>query len=346
MRGCLRAAVVEIRPPSLRDVARLAGVSPATASMALRGLARVPAATRVGVERAAAALGYIRDPEIGRVLARSRRRSAVARETLVFLVDRPIGTRPDPRAPWLFRMSREATDAAHLLGCELEPVLLPANPSALAALGRRLWMRGIRGILVGPMTQADEPRLEMDWEKFSAVELGTTLHDPCLHRVERLLFEDCGALFALLHSRGRRRIGLALGARRRFIMRDIPEAALLLHLRRGPASAYVPPLPPDAWSRAGFLAWMRAEKPDCIVVFETDPVRWLESAPASVRAGVGAAYFDASKPAHTGLVPDVATMVRESIAMLHWMIQTGERGRPARCRSHGFRHILQKGRSA
>ena len=333
------------RPPSLRNVAELAGVSPATASMALRGLARVPAATRTLVERAAAELGYIRDPEIGHVLARSRRKAVNARETIVFLSEIPIGAKPDARAPWLFDMRREAAAAAHLLGCELETVVIPPKPAAMRELGRRLWGRGIRAILVGPMTLADEARIEMDWGKFSAVEIGTTLKHPSLHRVERLFFEDCRELYELLRSKGCRRIGIALDARRRFIMRDIPEATMLLHLQRDPSSEHVAPLPPDAWNRAGFLAWMKNEKPDCIVVYDADPIRWLKSAPASVRAGVGTAYLSVSNPEQTGLVPDVATMVRESVGMLHWMIQTGERGIPARCRSHGFRNLLQKGKT-
>ena len=336
---------MERRPPSLRDVAELAGVSPATASMALRGLARVPPATRAVVERAAAELGYVRDPEIGHVLARSRRKAVIARETIVFLSEIPIGAKPDSRAPWLFDMRREAAAAAHLLGCELETMVIPANPVSMRELGRRLWQRGIRGILVGPMTLADEARLAMDWGKFSAVEIGTTLKHPSLHRVERLFFEDCRELYELLRSKGRRRIGLALDARRRFIMRDIPEATLLLHLQRDPGSKHVAPLPPDAWNRAGFLAWMNRQKPDCIVVYDDDPIHWLKSAPASVRAGVGTAYLSVSKPGQTGLVPDVATMVRESVGMLHWMIQTGERGVPVRCRSHGFRNLLQKGKT-
>jgi hypothetical protein len=336
---------MEARPPSLRNVAQLAGVSPATASMALRGLARVPAATRAVVERAAAELGYIRDPEIGQVLARSRRKATAARETIAFLVEIPIGAKPDPRAPWLFHMRREAAAAAHSLGCELETVVIPAEPAAMRELGRRLWMRGIRGILVGPTVLADAPRIEMDWEKFSAVEIGTTLQYPRLHRVERLFFEDCRELFELLKSKGRRRIGIALNARRRFMMRDIPEATLLLHLRRDPASGYVPPLPADAWNRSGFLAWLKNEKPDCIVVYEPDPIRWLKSAPASVRAGVGMAYLTDSKPEQTGLAADVATMIRESVGMLHWMMQTGERGIPVRCRSHGFRNLLQEGKT-
>jgi LacI family transcriptional regulator len=333
------------RPPSLRNVAELAGVSPATASMALRGLARVPAGTRTLVERAAAELGYIRDPEIGHVLARSRRKAVNARETIVFLSEIPIGTKPDPRAPWLFDMRREAAAAAHLLGCELETMVIPTKAAAMRELGQKLWMRGIRGILVGPMTLADEARIEMDWEKFSAVEIGTTLRHPSLHRVERLFFEDCRELFELLSTKGRRRIGIALDARRRFIMRDIPEATLLLHVQRDSTAEHVSPLPPDAWNRAGFLAWMKKEKPDCIVVYDAEPIHWLKSAPASMRDGVGSAYLSISQPEQTGLVPDVSTMIRESVGMLHWMIQTGERGIPARCRSHGFRNLLQKGKT-
>ena len=336
---------METRPPSLRNVARFAGVSPATASMALRGLARVPPGTRAVVERAAAELGYVRDPEIGHVLARSRRKALTSRETIVFLSEIPIGRKPDPRAPWLFEMRREAEAAAHLIGCELETIVIPAKPSAMRELGRLLWVRGIRGILVGPMTLADEARIEMDWEKFSAVEIGTTLRHPSLHRVERLFFEDCRELFVLLRTKGRRRIGIALDARRRFIMRDIPEATSLLHLQRDSSSEHVAPLPTDAWNRTGFLAWMKKEKPDCIVVYDADPIRWLKSAPANVRAGVGTAYLSVSKPEQTGLVPDVSTMIRESVGMLHWMIQTGERGIPARGRSHGFRNLLQKGRT-
>jgi hypothetical protein len=163
--------------------------------------------------------------------------------------------------------------------------------------------------------------------------------------VERLFFEDCSELFELLRAKGRRRIGLALDARRRYFMRNIPEAALLLHLRRDTASQYVEPLPPDNWNREGFLEWIEKEKPDCIVVYEDEPIRWLKSAPKSLRTKIGTAYLSASKPDQTGLVADVSTMIRECIGMIHWMIQTGERGIPARCRSHGFRNLLQKGKS-
>lgn len=50
------------RPATLRDVARAVGVSTATVSLALRGHARISAATRKQVEAAAARVGYRRNP--------------------------------------------------------------------------------------------------------------------------------------------------------------------------------------------------------------------------------------------------------------------------------------------
>jgi DNA-binding LacI/PurR family transcriptional regulator len=48
-------------PPTLADVARLAGVSAATASRVLSGSAHVQPKTREKVEQAVARLGYVRN---------------------------------------------------------------------------------------------------------------------------------------------------------------------------------------------------------------------------------------------------------------------------------------------
>src|ERR1700746_932653 len=50
-----------LTPPTLADVAQVAGVSSATASRVLTGSARVRPQTRDKVEQAMAALGYVRN---------------------------------------------------------------------------------------------------------------------------------------------------------------------------------------------------------------------------------------------------------------------------------------------
>lgn len=332
--------------PSLRQVAAAAGVSPATASMALRGLARVPEATRRKVEKAAARLGYVRDPEIGNILARSRRKIREARETIAFLAEIPLGPKPDPRSPWVHHLHRAAVEAAHLEGCELESFVVPPEAARARELGRSLWLRGIRGILVAPMTLTEPARIDLDWSKFAAVEIGSTLDFPRLHRVERQFFEDCRNLYEHLHKRGRHRIGLALSPQRRRFLRDIPEAALLLHIHQTPGAKPVPPLTSTEWNRAGFLSWLEREKPDCLLIYENEPVTWLQSAPRRLAAKTGVARLSVSRRHETGLVPDIAAMVKDAVHLLHQMIASGDRGQPRRRRTHGFRNLLQVGRTA
>jgi LacI family transcriptional regulator len=334
------------RPPSLRQVAAAAGVSPATASMALRHLARVPEPTRRKVEKAAARLGYVRDPEIGNILARSRRKTREARETIAFLAEIPIGAKPDPRAPWIHQLHEAAAAAAHLEGCELESFVISHDPGRTRELGHSLWLRGIRGLLVAPMTLSEPARIELDWSKFAAVEIGSTLDFPKLHRVERQFFEDCRHLYAHLHQRRRRRIGLALSPQRRRFLRDIPEAALLLHTEQTPGAERVLPLPPGDWTSPGFRAWLEREKPDCLVVYENEPVSWLQAVPRRKAGRLGIAHLSVARRHETGLVPDIAAMVKDAVQLLHQMIASGERGQPRRRRSHGFRNLLQAGRTA
>lgn len=335
--------VEENRRASLRDVAKWAGVSPATASMALRGLARVPVRTRERVELAAAALGYIRDPEIGNVLARSRKQAVYVRETIAFLCEIPADI-PSARAPWIHQAYSEARRAAHLLACEVESLVIPKETGRMREMGRRLWLRGVRGILVCPITLSEQSRIDLDWEKFSAVEIGATLTSPRLHRVERLFFEDCCELFSRLEKSGRKRIGLALTTRRRRFLRDIPEAALLLHRQRHPDAADVESLGETFWNPKGFASWIRNQRPDCIVIYEKDPLQWLEALPSRLRAGVGVAHLDAADSMQTGLQSDVSSIIREAVELVVRMIRTGERGIPLRCRSHGFRNLVQMGR--
>ena len=76
--GLRAATVTPVRPPTLRDVAREAGVHPATASRALNPATRslVNAETANRVVRVAESLGY-RPPPIARSLKTARSATGV-----------------------------------------------------------------------------------------------------------------------------------------------------------------------------------------------------------------------------------------------------------------------------
>lgn len=336
------AGSMSMGKPNLRAVAARAGVSPATASMALRRLARVPERTRSKVEAAAAELGYVRDPQIGQVLARSRCKAPPARETMVFLTETDVVGGVDPRTPWLAQFHRLARASAHRFGCELEAVTLPAQAGAQRRLGRVLWTRGVRGLLVGPITLRPAPEVDLDWGKFAAVELGSTLRSPVLRRVERDYYEDCLRLYGYLRSKGYRRIGLAIRQQRRAILRGVVDASLLYFCQQYPDVRAVVPLEDSDFDANGFRLWMERENPDVMIQYQSD--NSLEIPAGTVR--MPTAYLSAVEPQQTGLVADLEMMTHDAVSLLYQMLVSGEWGPPVRPSIHAYRNLFQIGSSA
>lgn len=340
-----------MEPPkacSLRHVAEATGYSLATVSMALRGMGRVPEKTRLKIEAQATRLGYVRDPEMARVLSRARRPQATERgETFGFLCDVPIAGKPSADAPWVHEMFLSARAAAHLLGCKLESFVVPETARAQRRLGRVLTARGIRGLLVGPITRWHPARIQMDWSRFAAVEIGSTLQGPRLHRVERDYYEDLLELYTRLHKLGYRRIGLALDTARSNFLRQMPHATLLLFSNSHPEMVAIPPLLTEyKWTADGLQKWLEEQTPDVVIVYEPIVPQWLTKLGTRVPSDLALAHLSAHGRNQTGLVPDIELMVKDAVQMLHRMVDGGEWGLPKRCRSHAFRNLYNPGKTA
>jgi LacI family transcriptional regulator len=331
--------------PSIRTLAAATGYSVATVSMALRGLGRIPPSTRQKIEQLAAANGYLRDPEMARLMSRARRTSPKTdREVLMFLAEVPIGAKPDPRSPWLHPMFHRARDAARLLGCELEHVTVEQDPRSHEKLSRSLRARGIRGLLVGPVTTWRPAELRLNWEFFAAVELGTTLQQPLLHRVERGFYDDLRAAYDHLRTCGYRRIGLAMTKTRLEFMRHMPEATLLYFQQEHPEMIPIPPLTAaHEWSQAGLRDWLREQKPDVLVVYDEEVWRWLPRLKIRVPQDIGVFYLSSNGGSQSGLVPDVNLLTREAIHLLNRLVERAEWGLPHHARSHRFNNFFHPG---
>jgi LacI family transcriptional regulator len=331
--------------PSIRTLATASGYSVATVSMALRGLGRIPPETRKKIEEVAAESGYMRDLEMSRLMSRARRPAqAVEREVMAFLAEMPLGHKPDPRAPWLHRMFHAARAAARLQGCELEQVTIGPDPQAQKALSRSLRNRGIRGLLVGPVTTWSPAVLTMNWDHFAAVELGSTIQKPLLHRVERGFYDDLLEAFGHLRAAGYRRIGLALPPVRMEFMRHMPEATLLYFEQQHPDMMPVAPMHvAHEWCVEGLKSWLRENKPDVILVYEPDVTRWLAELKIRVPQDLGVFYLSSAAGRQSGLVPDLDLLTSEAIHLLVRMVGGAEWGLPRRARSHRFRNLFHQG---
>jgi len=330
---------------SLRKIAKASGYSVATVSMALRGLGRVPPETRRRIERIADNLGYVRDLEMSRLMSRTRRPAqAVPREQLVFLSELPLGSSPPPESPWLHDMFEAAREAAHLLGYELQPMLIRADASSQKKLSRTLHARGVRGLLAGPITTWSPAILSLHWNRFACVEIGTTIQEPSLHRVERSYYDDLLELYARLQANGYRRIGLAMPEIRLEYMRHMPEATLLMFEKHNPEMEPVIPLSAShPWSQAGLDQWLKEQRPDVILIYEPQVIQWLKRLKVRVPRDLGVIHLSSIGGEQSGLVPDINLLARESIHLLVRLVQSGEWGLPHRPRSHRFRNIYNEG---
>lgn len=332
---------------SIRELAAASGYSTATVSMALRGMGRVPASTRHKIMDLAVKMGYVRDEEMAKVLTRARKPpSQGPQDTLVFVSEVPIRETPDPASPALLPLFKTARDAAHLLGYKLDILTVGWDSQSQKAASRTLAARGIRGLVIGPFTQWSPARLEFDWSKFAAVEIGTTLDWPPLYRVERDYHEDLLELYEWLRERGYRRIGLAFSRLRAKFLKHIPESTLLLYERWHPEMEEVEPLSSShEWNAEGLNKWLKKERPDVVIVFEPDVPLWLKQLNIQVPEELGLVHLIVLNPQQTGLIPDMPLMSREAIRMLVRMVTGGEWGLPERRRSHVFRSIFQPGKT-
>lgn len=166
---------------SIRQIAEASGFSRSTVSLALRDDPRILPETRAAIRAAAQELGYVPDPLLsawaqerwqvpgnhgGHVLA-------IVHQTPPAVVDHHRHLQP-PRVPE--RQIQGIRREAQRRGYRTELFNLADYPNG-RALGRVLYQRGIRGILLAPLyVPMLEP--EIEWGRFSVVSLNAGYY-PC-----------------------------------------------------------------------------------------------------------------------------------------------------------------------
>jgi LacI family transcriptional regulator len=269
----------------LRDVARAAGCSAATASRALRGNPRIPAATRARVAAAAARLGYRPDPLLGALARyRTRKRPVRPRETIV-LID------TWPAAMATARPGR-LIDRCASLGFALERIHLGTDPAEHRRTAARLLERGIRGLLLGT-GEVQQDELDLPWDRFACVSVSGAPRMRFFPSVTANYAQNIRLVLAELQQRGYRRPGLVLDT---WILQATREACLT---GWGHAFAFAPdaparPLILDGRADGRALgAWLAAERPDAVIAPSAKPLALLRRM-RSASAGTGFASLDAA----------------------------------------------------
>ncbi|MFA6286737.1 MAG: LacI family DNA-binding transcriptional regulator [Opitutaceae bacterium] len=312
--------------PSLRTIARAAGVSVSTVSLALRGLAKVDPETKKRIDSEAARIGYVRDPQLSHALSFARKTNKpVYRETLALLVDWPPGRLDE--MPWLQELGEGAANRAAELGYAIETVLCRASAREQRAQSRQMSARGIRGLIVTPGILRTPYTLDFAWSQFAAVEIGQTLGPPALLRVFRDSADDYAGMFGELRLRGYRRIGLATTDHEEIRRHWAVLSAYLTFHHRNPGQVSPPALPSGA--PKDFHRWLSREKPDVIVVNGSHMRDWLRETGWKLPGDIGLCRIDAFSGHDSGLRPDYAGMGRAAVGALAANLERGEIGPPS-----------------
>jgi DNA-binding LacI/PurR family transcriptional regulator len=276
--------------PTQKDVARTAGVTQATVSLALRNHPEVSAETRTRIQAIAERLGYAPDPYLAGLSAyRKTRRPPKFQASLAWLSNYPAG-QSWKNFPAFRGYFEGATARARELGYRLEEFRLHTPGMTCARMENILAARNINGILVAPQPRAGT-RLDFKFDRFSAVTFGYTLVEPQLHVAAMHMFRTMEMAFRRLIALGYRRPGLALAIESDQRADRQWSAAFWTEQQGLTADNRIPLLLGQPLERQSFLAWFNRYRPDVVVAIWPEVLAWLVEAGITVPETVGLALL-------------------------------------------------------
>ncbi|MCC5846756.1 MAG: LacI family DNA-binding transcriptional regulator [Verrucomicrobia bacterium] len=260
-----------------REIAKAAGVSPATVSLALRNHPSIPEATRSRIRQVAEQLGYQPNPRVAELMGHIRRNrgvDALGETVALYWSD---AERARVHAFAHLRKLEDAVrkrlrDNGYGLECHYQ------DPAVSAArVERMLGARGIRGLLLAPLIQLPHRHLNWTWANFSVVIAGSGLWRPEFNRVRFHHFAEMGEILHHLHRQGKKRIGMVTDLR----VENRSQRAI-----SGGFWARISPdirkmdavFESDAENKKAFLKWVNAFSPECLIVSCPPILEWIREA--------------------------------------------------------------------
>lgn len=317
------------RRVEVRDVAREAGVTSATVSLALSNSPRISEATRARVRAAAEKLGYRRNPYISALnsVCRERRagRASTARPLLVLCT----AIEPSENASALFHSSLEGIQArASAKGFRMEVLNLRGEGMSGRHATRILMTRNAAGVLLlssRELVPAEVP----DLTRFASVSIGFSVSPPAINRVACDYFQAMLLAMEKCAENGSRRIGLVLSAEDNQRVNRHWLAAYLMGLERWSGPAKIPAWVAGKVFDADFPRWIKKYRPDVIVSAQGSCLRaTLEEHGFSVPDRIGLVCLNKPAPdsEFSGIYQSPDLVAGRAVDMLIGTIERNERG--------------------
>lgn len=307
--------------PTLRQVAREAGVSVASASYALRRHPTVSGETQRRVEAAAARLGYRPNPQLSAFMQARRTGRSMRTDVTVGLVHGGPKVPREDDTGYFAACLRGARALAAERGYVVDTIRWneARDPSA-SRLGRVLEQRGIRGLLLMPSDEVRRWTLPLDWTRFFGVALDHSLDGAPVHRVTDHHAADMRTALERVKAAGWRRPGLVLDQANNERTLELRLGAFLARASHDFPEAPKPLLVSEGEGKAAKVrAWLKAQRPDVVL----SPDRRL----AELVEGPGGRTFvslaNYTRPSsHPGILIDGGSVGRTAAFLLFSLLES------------------------
>jgi LacI family transcriptional regulator len=322
-------------PPTLREIARRAGVSHTTVSLSLRNHASIPEVTRKRLRRLADRLGYRSNVLVSALMSQVRlKHPKSAPEVVGFLTG---GSTADDWKNHSYSIGcyEGARQRAQQLGMRIEPFWLGPGGVNSGTTCRTLHTRAIHGNLIAPFP-LPLYRHELDWAHMICVGLGYVYNNHTLHRATHNHFRGAYLAFQKLVALGYRRIGLMLDEDENRRVNYLWLGGYLAAQNTMGAPKLDPLLTAGSWNQAQVKSWLRNKKPDAVIGF--GPRQFLALSQLGCRIPRDIAYVAldveqtrlAQVEEVTGINQNLALIGATAIDILASQLYHNEQGLPRR----------------
>ena len=317
---------------SIRDLAKLAGVSVATVSLALRDSHEVAPATREKIQNLARQYNYRSHPAVNTLMQQVRSGRRIHDEEVVAFVR--TGTDASETAPGPLELLAGTREEAHRLGYRVEVFWGGPSGANLDQLARVLYHRGIRGVIWAPMPYPHPP-IVFPWEHFVPLACTSSTDVPnlpivCIHHAKgmALMLEE-------LTARGAKRIGVVVGCEEDYRQDYGWITGIDLYRHRGGKTSVTPLILQGPPQEKAIRAWLRKQRLDALVLTEGlyDQFHFLEGEIA--RASLDIPTLRLGKVG--GIYQDMHRIGQQAIRSLSMRLANGILGLP----DHSFSLVTQ-----
>jgi len=317
--------------PTIRTLAKMAGVSNATVSLALRNHPRIRPEVRERIQQIAVEAGYKTDALVANLLAQLRTKKTLTYQSTLGLLTTWENPAFHKATQTFLEWIAGCQERASSLGYGLDQFSLVEPPVSPERLVKILNTRNIRGLLVIGSDLGDVIRPELDplWEYSAAIVMGVRPIHPQLSFTSNDQFDTALRAVDEVLQLGYERPGLCIHpevdnwVERRF------SGGFYACQNTLPRVNCVPKFEFDRDAEERFRAWVKRSQPDVIITLHTEILGWIKAMGLKVPQDIGLVHLDKTPDMEwAGMQQNNTHIGRAAVDMLIGQLHRNEFGIP------------------